>query len=63
MMADEADRYGTPMHVYGSILSGAGTIDRLLAGDVGGIRFVNAGRRRLRGLRGRHRLFEAVYWE
>ncbi|MCH8995038.1 MAG: adenylate/guanylate cyclase domain-containing protein, partial [Chloroflexi bacterium] len=36
---------------------------RLLADTVDGVRFVNAGRRRLRGLRGRHRLFEAVYWE
>ncbi|MCH8993486.1 MAG: zinc-ribbon domain-containing protein [Chloroflexi bacterium] len=36
---------------------------RLLADSVDGVRFVNAGRRRLRGLRGRHRLFEAVYWE
>jgi len=35
----------------------------LLAGQVEGVRFVDLGRRRLRGLPGRHRLYELVYWE
>ena len=37
--------------------------NRVLAGHVEGVRFVDIGRRRLRGLRGRHRLFEVVWWE
>lgn len=36
---------------------------RVLAGHIDGVRFAEAGRRRLRGLRGRHRLFEVVWWE
>jgi class 3 adenylate cyclase len=36
---------------------------RVLAGHVDGVRFADAGRRRLRGLRRRHRLFEVVWWE
>lgn len=36
---------------------------RVQAGHVEGVRFIEVGRRRLRGLRGRHRLFEVVWWE
>ncbi len=36
---------------------------RVLAGHVDGVRFADTGRRRLRGLRRRHRLFEVVWWE
>ena len=36
---------------------------RVLAGQIAGARFVDIGRRRLRGLRGRHRLYEVVWWE
>ena len=36
---------------------------RVLAGQVEGIRFEDTGRRRLRGLHRRHRLFEVVWWE
>jgi class 3 adenylate cyclase len=36
---------------------------RELAGEVAGVRFVDAGRRQLRGLRGRHRIYEAVWRE
>lgn len=36
---------------------------RVLAGHVDGVRFANAGRRRLRGLGGRHRLYEVVWWD
>jgi len=35
---------------------------RALAEDVAGVRYVDAGRRQLRGIPGRHRLYEAV-WE
>ena len=36
---------------------------RVIAGNVEGVRFVDIGRRRLRGIRGRHRLYEIVWWE
>jgi class 3 adenylate cyclase len=36
---------------------------RVLAGHVDGVRFLDTGRRRLRGLRRRRRLFEVVWWE
>ncbi len=36
---------------------------RVLAGHVDGLQFADVGRRRLRGLRGRHRLFEVVWRE
>ncbi len=36
---------------------------RVLAGHVEGVRFIDTGRRRLRGLRRRRRLFEVVWWE
>ncbi len=36
---------------------------RVLAGQVEGARVVDTGRRRLRGIGGRHRLFEVVWWE
>ena len=36
---------------------------RVLAGQVEGVHFVDTGRRRLRGLRRRPRLFEIVWWE
>ena len=36
---------------------------RVLAGQVEGVHFVDTGRRRLRGLRRRPRLFEVVWWE
>jgi class 3 adenylate cyclase len=36
---------------------------RVLAGHVEGVRFLDTGRRRLRGLRRRRRLFEVVWWE
>jgi class 3 adenylate cyclase len=36
---------------------------RVLAGHVEGLRFVDAGRRQFRGLPGRHRVFEVVWWE
>lgn len=43
----------------GQVLASEAT--RVLAGQVDGVRFVDFGRRRLRGLRRRHRLFE-VQW-
>ena len=36
---------------------------RVLAGSVESVRFIGAGRRRLRGLPGRHRLYEVVWWD
>jgi adenylate cyclase len=36
---------------------------RVLSGHVDGVRFLDTGRRRLRGLRRRRRLFEVVWWE
>ncbi|MCH8025163.1 MAG: hypothetical protein IH866_00080 [Chloroflexi bacterium] len=36
---------------------------RALVGQLDGVRIVDAGRRRLRGIAPRHRLFEVVWWE
>ncbi len=36
---------------------------RSLAGHVDGVQFVDLGRRRLRGVSGRHRFYEVVWWE
>ncbi|MDZ4278567.1 MAG: adenylate/guanylate cyclase domain-containing protein, partial [Dehalococcoidia bacterium] len=36
---------------------------RVLAGHVDGLRFEDTGRRRLRGLSRRHRVFEVVWWD
>ena len=36
---------------------------RSLAGSVDGLSFADVGRRQLRGIQGRHRLYEVVWWE
>jgi class 3 adenylate cyclase len=47
--------------VGGQVLVSEAT--RIAAGHVEGVQFVDIGRRRLRGVRGRHRFYEVLWWE
>lgn len=65
-----ADFFGHTVNVASRIMQRASggrvllsETTRVLAGDVEGVTFVDAGRRSLRGLKGRHRLYEAVWWD